>query len=43
MVGTDTGGDGELKLLGFGETLSSEVAGVESVMGRETRQFNGSG
>ena len=31
VVGTDPGGDGKLELLGFGETLGSQVAGVESV------------
>ena len=31
VVGADTGGDGELELLGFGETFGVEVARVESV------------
>ena len=30
MVRTDTGGDGELKVLRLGETLSGEVARVEA-------------
>lgn len=30
MVGADTRGDGELQVLGLGETLSGQVAGVES-------------
>jgi len=31
MIGTDTGGDGKLELLGFSKTLSSEVSRVETV------------
>ena len=31
MVGADAGGDGDLELLRFGETLSGQVAGVEAV------------
>jgi hypothetical protein len=30
MVGTDTGGDSKLELLGLGKTLSSEVSRVET-------------
>lgn len=32
VIGTNTGSDGELELLGLGETLSSEVTGVEAVL-----------
>jgi hypothetical protein len=32
VVGTNTGSDGELELLGLGETLSGEVTGVEAVL-----------
>lgn len=31
VVRADTGGDGDLELLGLGETLRSEVTGVEAV------------
>lgn len=31
MVGTDAGGDGELELLGLGEALGGQVAGVEAI------------
>jgi len=42
VVGTDTGGDGDLELFGFGKTFSGEVAGVEAVVKkeRETGQPN---
>lgn len=30
VVGADAGGDGELEVLGFGETFGGEVAGVEA-------------
>jgi hypothetical protein len=30
MVGADAGRDGELEVLGAGETLGSQVAGVEA-------------
>ena len=31
MIRADTGGDGELEVLGLGETLSGQVAGVEAM------------
>ena len=33
VVGADTGGDGELELLGLGKTLGSQIAGVEAAGG----------
>jgi hypothetical protein len=32
VIGTNTGSDGKLELLGLSQTLSSEVTGVEAVL-----------
>lgn len=39
VVGTDTSSDGKLQVLGLGETLSGQVAGVETEIEESSGQF----